>query len=176
MPSKSISYLLSKDLPVVFTNKAISGFGGFSIVARFCRRIGLIETFREDFPDRKRSNNSIRSVEIVFAFLVGVLRGELSALPMCHGSARTFLCRVSVHLCTGAYTPLGSYPGSGLHHLRPVRHPGRKPQGLQSQKEGPSLTPSAPGLSGRSQDGAACLAPERYHLTRAFVTTSCSGF
>ncbi len=31
MPSKSISYLLSKDLPVVFTNKAISGFGGFSL-------------------------------------------------------------------------------------------------------------------------------------------------
>jgi len=75
MPSKSIAHLLSKDLPIAFTDKPITGFGGLSIVARFFRRIGLIETFHEALPDGKNSNNSIRSVEIVLAFLVGVLRG-----------------------------------------------------------------------------------------------------
>jgi hypothetical protein len=75
MPSKSVSQLLSKDLPIAFTDKPITGFGGLAIFARFCRQLGLMERLREAVPDEKQSNNSIRSVEIVLAFLMGVLRG-----------------------------------------------------------------------------------------------------
>ena len=76
MPDQTVAYLLSKDLPLVTTEKEITAFGGLSLIARYFRRIGLIEALKAALPEEvKTSNNSIYGMEIALAFLVGVLRG-----------------------------------------------------------------------------------------------------
>lgn len=76
MPGKNVSYLLTKDLSIVTTEKEITAFGGMSLMARYFRRIGLMEALASALPEEaKRSNNSILGLEIALAFLVGVLRG-----------------------------------------------------------------------------------------------------
>ena len=75
MPGRIISQVLSKELPISFTDKPVTAFGGLAVFARFCRRIGLSDVLRQAVPDERTSPNAIDPVEIALAFLVGVLRG-----------------------------------------------------------------------------------------------------
>jgi len=75
MPAKKLSQILEKDLPVSFTEKPVTPFGGLALVARYFRKIGLAQMLASVLPDEKKSNNSISSVSIVMSFLIEVLRG-----------------------------------------------------------------------------------------------------
>jgi hypothetical protein len=75
MPGKSVAQVLEKDLPVSFTDKPVTAWGGLSPIARFFKKIGLADLLGAALPNLKISNNQIPAVEIVLAFFVGVLRG-----------------------------------------------------------------------------------------------------
>lgn len=75
MPTKKLPQILEKDLPVSFTDKPVTPFGGLVLVARYFRKIGLVQILASVLPDHKKSNNSIPAVAVVMSFLVEVLRG-----------------------------------------------------------------------------------------------------
>ncbi len=62
-------------LAVEYTNKALSGWGGFVPFARFMDAIGVREILGLALPDGRTSNNKVPVVDLVVQFLISVLQG-----------------------------------------------------------------------------------------------------
>lgn len=62
-------------LEVEYTNKPLSGWGGFVPFARFMNGIGVRELLSRALPDGRTSNNQVPVVDLVIQFLISVLMG-----------------------------------------------------------------------------------------------------
>lgn len=62
-------------IPVEYTTKKLSGWGGLAVFFEFARKIGFSDALNTILPDKKRSPNSISSVDLVNTFFSVVLTG-----------------------------------------------------------------------------------------------------
>jgi hypothetical protein len=65
----------SASLEVVYTDKPVSGWGGLVAVVKYMDRLGVREVLGQALADGRTSPNQIPVVDMVLAFLVGVLTG-----------------------------------------------------------------------------------------------------
>lgn len=76
MEYKTTSLLGSKEMGIVFTDKAVTPWGGLTLFSGLARQIGLEQALREALPFRLSSPNATDPVEITLAFMAGVLTGS----------------------------------------------------------------------------------------------------
>ncbi len=76
MRYEATSLLGSEKIGIVFTEKAVTPWGGLTLVSGLCQQIGLEAALREALPFRLTSPNATDPVEIVLAFMAGVLVGS----------------------------------------------------------------------------------------------------
>jgi len=76
MEYQATSLLGSKEIGIEFTDKPITAWGGLTLFAGLGRQIGLEQALREALPFELTSPNATDPVEIVLAFMVGVLAGS----------------------------------------------------------------------------------------------------
>lgn len=62
-------------IPVEYTTKKLSGWGGLAVFYEFARKIGFSETLKTLLPEKKKSPNSITSIDLVNTFFAVVLTG-----------------------------------------------------------------------------------------------------
>jgi len=63
------------ELPIEYTSKPLSGWGGLSLMFEYLERIGFYDQLREAVKEGKVSNNRVEDVDSVLTFLVTVLIG-----------------------------------------------------------------------------------------------------
>jgi len=76
MRHKATSLLGNKGIEITFTNKAITPWGGLVLFSGLARQIELEEALRRALPFELTSPNATDPVEIVLAFMAGVLAGS----------------------------------------------------------------------------------------------------
>ncbi|MGZ8730183.1 MAG: IS1380 family transposase [Thermoanaerobaculia bacterium] len=63
------------ELPIEYTSKPLSGWGGLSLVFEYLDRIGFCDQLRHAVKEMKSSNNRVENSDLVLTFLVTVLVG-----------------------------------------------------------------------------------------------------
>lgn len=63
------------ELPIEYTSKPLSGWGGLSLIFEYLERIGFCEELRAGVKEMKQSNNRVESFDVVLTFLSTVLMG-----------------------------------------------------------------------------------------------------
>jgi len=76
MQHKATSLLGGEEIGITFTEKAITPWGGLVLFSGLAKQIGLEAALREALPFRPTSPNATDPVEIVLAFMAGVLVGS----------------------------------------------------------------------------------------------------
>ncbi len=76
MGYQGTSLLGSKKIGITFTNKPVTPWGGLTLFSGLARQIGLERALREALPFQLTSPNATDPVEIVLAFMAGVLTGS----------------------------------------------------------------------------------------------------
>lgn len=76
MEYQATSLLGSKEIGLAFTNKPVTAWGGLSLFVGLARQVGLEQALREALPFELTSPNATDPVEIVLAFMAGVLVGS----------------------------------------------------------------------------------------------------
>lgn len=76
MPTKITSLLSQKEIEIKFTDKPVTPWGGMALFSGVAQQVGLISALREALPFRLTSPNATDPVEIVLAFMAGVLAGS----------------------------------------------------------------------------------------------------
>ena len=73
MEYQATSLLGSKKIEITFTDKPVTAWGGLTLFVDLARQIGLEHALREALPFKLTSPNATDPVEIVLAFMAGVL-------------------------------------------------------------------------------------------------------
>ena len=76
MEYQATSLLGSKKIGITFTDKPVTPWGGLTLFSGLARQIGLETALREALPFRLTSPNATDPVEIILAFMAGVLAGS----------------------------------------------------------------------------------------------------
>ena len=76
MRHETTSLLGGEEIGITFTEKAITPWGGLVLFSGLAKQIGLEAALREALPFRPTSPNATDPVEIVLAFMAGVLVGS----------------------------------------------------------------------------------------------------
>lgn len=77
MAQVNVSTLLGKtEVGLTFTDKPVSAWGGLTLFAAFARSQGIEEAIRQALPFQVTSPNATNLVEIVTAFISGVITGS----------------------------------------------------------------------------------------------------
>lgn len=76
MEYQATSLLGSKEIGITFTDKAVTPWGGLVLFSGLARQVGLEEALRQALPFELTSPNATDPVEIVLAFMAGVLVGS----------------------------------------------------------------------------------------------------
>src|SRR5438105_5998498 len=63
------------ELPIEFTSKPLSGWGGLALFFEFAEQIGFSRLLRQVLPEMKQSNNKVENSDAVLTFLATVLAG-----------------------------------------------------------------------------------------------------
>src|SRR3954453_2248320 len=63
------------ELPIEYTPKPLSGWGGLSLMFEYLERIGFYDQLREAVKEVKVSNNRVERFDSILTFLVTVLIG-----------------------------------------------------------------------------------------------------
>jgi len=63
------------ELPIEYTPKPLSGWGGLSLMFEYLERIGFYDQLREAVKEEKVSNNRVEGFDSILTFLVTVLIG-----------------------------------------------------------------------------------------------------
>jgi len=63
------------ELPIEYTRKPVSGWGGLSLIFEYLERIGFYDELRSVVKEVKRSNNRVESFDSILTFLATVLTG-----------------------------------------------------------------------------------------------------
>jgi hypothetical protein len=70
------SLLSKKEIKIQFTDKPVTPWGGMTLFSGLAQQVGLVPALREALPFRLTSPNATDPVEIVLAFMAGVLAGS----------------------------------------------------------------------------------------------------
>lgn len=76
MEYQATSLLGSKKIGITFTDKPVTPWGGLTLFSGLARQIGLETALREALPFQLTSPNATDPVEIILAFMAGVLTGS----------------------------------------------------------------------------------------------------
>lgn len=76
MEYQGTSLLGSKEIGIAFTDKPVTPWGGLTLFGGLARQIGLEQALRDALPFQLTSPNATDPVEIVLAFMAGVLTGS----------------------------------------------------------------------------------------------------
>jgi hypothetical protein len=76
MAYEATSLLGSKKIGIEFTDKPVTPWGGLTLFSGLARQIGLEQAIREALPFKLTSPNATDPVEIMLAFMAGVLTGS----------------------------------------------------------------------------------------------------
>jgi hypothetical protein len=76
MEYQATSLLGSKEIGIAFTDKPVTPWGGLVLFSGLARRIGLEGALRAALPFQLTSPNATDPVEIILAFMAGVLTGS----------------------------------------------------------------------------------------------------
>ena len=76
MVYQATSLLGSRKIEITFTDKPVTPWGGLTLFSGLARQIGLEQALREALPFQLTSPNATDPVEIVLAFMAGVLAGS----------------------------------------------------------------------------------------------------
>ena len=76
MLRQATSLLGNNEIGIEFTDKPITPWGGLVLFSGLARQIGLEQALREALPFHLTSPNATDPVEIVLAFMAGVLTGS----------------------------------------------------------------------------------------------------
>lgn len=76
MPIQITSLLSQKEIELRWTDKPVTPWGGITLFSALCQQVGLVAALREALPFRLTSPNATDPVEIVLAFMSGVLAGS----------------------------------------------------------------------------------------------------
>ena len=76
MAYKTTSLLGSEQIGITFTDKAVTPWGGLTLFSGLARQIGLEQALRAALPFQLTSPNATDPVDIVLAFMAGVLVGS----------------------------------------------------------------------------------------------------
>lgn len=63
------------ELGIEYTSKALSGWGGLSLMFEYLERVGFYDQLRAGVKEIKRSNNRVESFDLILTFLATVLMG-----------------------------------------------------------------------------------------------------
>ena len=63
------------ELPIEYTSKPLSGWGGLSLLSEYLERIGFYDHLRHAVKEVKVSNNRVEGFDSILTFLVTVLIG-----------------------------------------------------------------------------------------------------
>lgn len=63
------------ELPIEYTSKPLSGWGGLSLMFEYLEQIGFCDQLRAGVKEMKRSNNRVESFDLILTFLATVLMG-----------------------------------------------------------------------------------------------------
>jgi hypothetical protein len=75
-------YLRRTGIDIEFTDKPVTPWGGLVLFSGLARQVGLGQALRDALPFRLTSPNATDSVEIVLAFMAGVLTGSRHLAPV----------------------------------------------------------------------------------------------
>jgi hypothetical protein len=76
MQYQATSLLGSKKIGIAFTDKPVTPWGGLTLFSGLARQVGLEDALRKALPFQLTSPNATDPVEIVLAFMAGVLTGS----------------------------------------------------------------------------------------------------
>ena len=76
MNPKITSLLAKKEIEIQWTHKPVTPWGGMMLFSGIAQQVGLVSALREALPFRLTSPNATDPVEIVLAFMAGVLAGS----------------------------------------------------------------------------------------------------
>ena len=76
MQYKATSLLGTKEIDITFTDKAVTPWGGMVLFSGLARQVGLEAALRKALPFNLTSPNATDPVEVVLAFMAGVLVGS----------------------------------------------------------------------------------------------------
>ena len=76
MGYQATSLLGSKEIGITFTDKPVTAWGGMTLFSGLAREVGLEKELRKALPFELTSPNATDPVEIVLAFMAGVLVGS----------------------------------------------------------------------------------------------------
>jgi hypothetical protein len=68
--------LSQKEIEIQYTDKPVTPWGGLTLFSGLCQQVGLVGVLREALPFRLSSPNATDPVEVVLAFMAGVLAGS----------------------------------------------------------------------------------------------------
>jgi hypothetical protein len=76
VPPKITSLLSKKEIEIQWTDKPVTPWGGMMLFSGVAQQVGLVSALRQALPFRLTSPNATDPVEIVLAFMAGVLAGS----------------------------------------------------------------------------------------------------
>ena len=76
MPTHITSLLRQKEIEIQWTDKPVTPWGGMMLFSGVAQQVGLVSALREALPFRLTSPNATDPVEVVMAFMAGVLAGS----------------------------------------------------------------------------------------------------
>ena len=76
MQYEATSLVCDEEIGITFTDKAVTPWGGLVLFSGLARQIGLEEALRKALPFKLTSPNATDPVEVVLAFMAGVLVGS----------------------------------------------------------------------------------------------------
>ena len=65
----------SGELPIEYTSKPLSGWGGLALFFEYLEQIGFVQTIKQVLANTKTSNNQVPSADVLLTFLTTVLIG-----------------------------------------------------------------------------------------------------
>ena len=63
------------DLPIEYTSKALSGWGGLALFFEYLEQIGFVRTIQQALTNTKTSHNQVQNSDVLLTFLASVLVG-----------------------------------------------------------------------------------------------------
>jgi len=73
---KVTSLLSQKEIEIQFTDKPVTPWGGLTLFSGVAQQVGLVSALREALPFRLTSPNATDPVDLVLAFMAGILAGS----------------------------------------------------------------------------------------------------
>jgi len=81
MTEKGKKYHEIYGIKIGYTEKKITSYGGFSLLAMFFKKVGLKAALNQFIPIQETSPNAMKAEEKILGFMTTVIAGGLSLTP-----------------------------------------------------------------------------------------------